>query len=474
MKPLFKFTFLLFLVIFTNVSCNSGQKEEALIVLPEVVTTQSPIPEWVNSAGIYEVNIRQYSKEGTFRAFSASLPRLQKMGIKILWFMPVFSISTDKKKGSLGSYYAVSDYLKINPAFGTEEDFLNVVNQSHQLGMKVILDWVPNHTGWSHIWIKNHPDYYTKDANGNITDPLDPKTGKSFGWTDVADLNYDNKSMRQEMTRALKYWINKTDIDGYRFDVAGEVPMDFWQECLPELSKVKNDLFFLAEGDKPELRNSGLFHATYGWKLHHLFKDIAKGSKNPNDLMNWWKEDREAFKKGFAMNFTTNHDENSWQGTTKSFFGDLERTIDILTFTFDGMPLIYSGMENNLNKQLAFFDKDEIDFGSYPKELFYKNLLFRKSNYQALWNGSAGGEMLNVPTNDNQKYFAFTREKMVGNEMHRVLVVSNLTNKTAAINLLGNRFSGFYIDAFNDEPIHILPDQILNLNPWETLFLSNK
>jgi 1,4-alpha-glucan branching enzyme len=474
MKSLFKFHFLISFIFITNLGCNKFQKKEEPTFLKENVTFQSPLPDWVKSAGIYEVNIRQYSREGTIRAFSASLPRLQKMGVKILWFMPVFAISTERKKGTLGSYYAVSDYFKINPAFGTEEDFLNTINQAHQLGMKVILDWVPNHTGWSHIWIKNHPEFYTQDAKGNITDPLDPKTGKSFGWTDVADLNYDNKSMRHEMKKALTYWVKKADIDGYRFDVAGEVPIDFWQECLPELLKVKGDLFFLAEGDKPELRNSGLFHATYGWKLHHLFKDIVKGIKNGNDLLNWWKEDRETFKKGFAMNFTTNHDENSWQGTTKNFFGDAERTIDILTFTFDGMPLIYSGMENNLNKQLAFFEKDEIDFGNYPKELFYRTLLVRKKQNQALWNGADGGESLIVPTNDNDKYFAFTREKKVGNETHRILVVSNLTNEVARVNLLGNRFAGFYIDAFNDEPFNILPDQIFDLKPWETIFLSNK
>lgn len=468
MNRLFIFIFIL---IFSG--CHNVKKEKSILE-PSDAKISLHFPDWVHSAGIYEVNIRQYTKEGTFDAFSESLPRLKKMGVKILWFMPVFSISKDRKKGTLGSYYAVSDYQKINPAFGTEESFLKVVQMAHQLEMKVILDWVPNHTGWSHHWIKNHPDYYSKDSLGNITDPIDPNTGKAFGWTDVADLNYDNKSMRREMIKALKYWIKKADIDGYRFDVAGEVPMDFWQECLPELSSLKKDLFFLAESDKPELRNSGLFHATYGWKWHHLLKDIAKGKKNANDLFKWWQEDRDSFKYGFAMNFSTNHDENSWQGTTKSFFGPAERTMDILTFTFDGMPLIYSGQENNLDKQLAFFEKDEIDFGTYPKENFYRILLFRKANNQALWNGKAGGESFRVPTNDDSKYMAFTREKKVGKEMHRILVISNLTNQPGTIQLLGNRFTGFYIDAFNDEPINIMPDQPMYLNPWETIFLTNK
>jgi 1,4-alpha-glucan branching enzyme len=463
----------LFLIIFILPACNQVRQEESK---PESTDAQVHLhfPDWLNSAGIYEVNIRQYTKEGTFDAFSLALPRLKKMGVKVLWFMPVFAISKEKKKGTLGSYYAVSDYLKINPAFGSEASFLKVVQMAHQYDMKVILDWVPNHTGWSHSWIKQHPDYYSKDSLGNITDPLDPKTGKSFGWTDVADLNYDNPAMRKEMIMALKYWVEKADIDGYRFDVAGEVPMDFWRECLPELTGIKKDLFFLAESDKPELRNSGLFHATYGWKLHHLLKDIAQGKKNANDLFDWWKDDRASFKIGFAMNFTTNHDENSWQGTTKSFFGDAERTMDILTFTFDGMPLIYSGQENHLSKQLAFFEKDEIDFGSYPKENFYRNLLFRKTLNQALWNGKAGGESLRIPTNDDSKYMAFTREKRVGKEMHRVLVVSNLSSQPGMVNLMGQRFTGFYVDAFNGEPVSIMPDQSLNLTPWETIFLTNK
>jgi len=439
----------------------------------DAASLQSPVPEWLHQAGIYEVNIRQYSPEGTFIAFSKSLPRLQEMGVKILWIMPVFAISSEKKKGALGSYYAVADYYRVNPAFGTEGDFLRMVSQAHALGLKVILDWVPNHTGWSNVWLKDHPDFYTRNANGEITDPIDAKTGKPFGWSDVADLDYGNQEMRDEMTKALKYWIQKADIDGYRFDVAGEVPLDYWQECLPQLNGLKKDLFFLAETDKPAWRNSGLFHATYGWKLHHLLKDIAQGKKNAMDLMAWWKEDRDSFQLGFAMNFTTNHDENSWQGTTQEFFGEAERTMDILTFSLDGMPLIYSGQENHLNKSLAFFEKDRIDFGTFPKADFYKELLFRKSVNQALWNGNAGGEALRVQTQDDSRFFAFTREKKVDNTTHKVLVVANLSGESAEVNLMGSRFSGFYVEPFSEEPFNILPDATLVIPAWGCLLLSN-
>ncbi|MBP6569715.1 MAG: alpha-amylase, partial [Saprospiraceae bacterium] len=231
------------------------------------------LPEWAKNANIYEVNIRQYTPEGTFNAFKKHLPRLKKMGVDILWFMPIYPISETKKKGSLGSYYAVSDFRNTNPKFGSLSDFKAIIEEAHTLGMKVILDWVPNHTGWDHVWIKNHPDYYTKDAAGNITDPLN-EHGQSMGWNDVADLNYDNDHMRNEMVSDMIFWLKEYQIDGFRHDMALLVPLDFWQKTIVKLRAVKHDLFMLAESEIHDHLNQDCFHAIYGWSLHHTLNAI--------------------------------------------------------------------------------------------------------------------------------------------------------------------------------------------------------
>ena len=251
--------------------------------------------EKLENAVIYEVNIRQYSPEGSFNAFTKDIPNLKQLGVKVIWMMPIFPISQTKRKATggdnskfasempaaeqhkyLGSYYAVSDFKKVNPEFGTLEDFRNLVKTAHENGIYVILDWVPNHTGWDHIWIKEHPEYYTKNEKGEIIDPINPETGKTWGWTDVADLNYDNQNLRAAMTADMKYWLQKEGIDGFRCDVAGNVPLDFWQKAIPELRAVKN-IFMLAEAWEPELLKDNLFEMAYGWEAHHTINRIAQG-----------------------------------------------------------------------------------------------------------------------------------------------------------------------------------------------------
>ena len=380
------------------------------------------LPEWAISANIYEVNLRQYTPEGTFKAFESHLPRLKEMGVDILWLMPIYPISKKKRKGTLGSYYAVSDYKGINPEHGNAEDFKQLVESVHKQGMRVILDFVPNHTGWDHPWVKDHPEWYTQNEAGEIIDPIDPGTGESWGWTDVADLNYENEDMRTAMIEDMKFWISEYDVDGFRQDVAHQVPADFWAKACKELKALK-PVFMLAESEVPAIVNDGSFHADYGWSFHHLLNDLASSGKTEKDILSWQKKyDDDYNSKGFQILFTSNHDENTWNGTVFDRMKAAHRALAVLTYTLPGMPLVYGGQEEPLKKQLKFFEKDDIGFKDYKYRFLYKNLNMLKKENKALWNGPYGGS-LNIIQSEGG-IFAFERN-LDGNE---VIVIINMTN----------------------------------------------
>ncbi|HMP28860.1 MAG TPA: alpha-amylase family glycosyl hydrolase [Saprospiraceae bacterium] len=380
------------------------------------------LPEWAKSSVIYEVNIRQYTPEGTINAFSNHIPRLKEMGVDILWIMPIFPISESKRKGSLGSYYAVSDFKAVNPLFGTKEDMINLIDKVHAYGMKIILDWVPNHTGWDHHWIKTNPEFYQKDSSGHIIDPINDE-GVSHGWSDVAALDYKNPSMRKAMIDDLIYWVKNHNIDGYRMDIAFGPPHDFWKQFSDTIRNVKPDIFLLAEAEDPTLNNEGWFNTSYGWSFHHLMNAIAKGEKNVNDLRSWRQHELKKFKQGTLMHFTSNHDENSWNGTERERMGYGHRTFAVLCHFFDGIPLIYSGQEEPLERRLAFFEKDDIAFKKYEYAEFYTRLNQIKKENEALYNDVYGGEIIDMT--NSQDIYAFKREKN-GN---KVVVFLNLTSQ---------------------------------------------
>jgi len=421
-------------------------------------------PQWAVNASIYEVNIRQYTPEGTLKAFRTQhLERVRDLGVDILWLMPIFPISETKKKGVLGSYYAVSNFREINPEFGTMEDFKRLLQDAHDLGLKIILDWVPNHTGWDHVWITEHPDFYTQ-IDGEITDPIDPNTGESYGWSDVADLNYDNPALRQAMTKDLLFWIEEMDVDGFRMDIAFGVPVDYWQEVIPTLRAAKSDIFMLAEAEEPTLRNSdNLFTATYAWSLHHKLNAIAQGKDSIAVIDEWYQADREKFQQGYHMQFITNHDENSWQGTIAERMGDAADAMTVLMFTFDGIPLIYSGQEQGLNKRLKFFEKDSIDWTDYAYQDFYKTLNDLKKHNQALWNGAAGGTVNRISTDQDESIYAFYREK---NE-DRVVVILNLSSEAQVVTLNCEACEGTYSDIFKGSSTSMSANQTVSLGAWE-------
>ena len=331
-----------------------------------VVKPMTPITNQDIAKGVlYEVNIRQFTNEGTFNAFAKELPKVKELGVNILWFMPTFPISTTKSKGPLGSYYAVSDFKGVNPEYGSLEDLKALVDKAHDMGMYVIFDWVPGHTGWDHVWIKEHPEFYLKNEAGEIIDPIDPRTGESFGWTDVADLDYDNPAMREAMKEAMLYWIKEVDIDGYRVDQAYAVPMDFYEDTFAAIRAIK-PVFLLGETDAnhpggfEHLKN---FDASYDFPGHHLTKEIAHGQNTVVD----YHEHRENFinkhdPSHFLLNFVSSHDENAWAGTVDEIYGDASHAMMALNYLAPGLPFLYSGVEYDLNKRLLFFEKD-----SFPR-----------------------------------------------------------------------------------------------------------
>lgn len=420
------------------------------------ITSGSFLPEWVKNANIYEVNLRQYSPEGTINAFSDHLPRLKDMGVDILWFMPIFPIGIKERKGTLGSYYSVSDYIGLNPEHGTMEDFHQLVKKAHLMGLKVILDWVSNHTAWDHPWIKEHPDYYLQ-INGKITDPINPETGKPWGWIDVAQLDYRNMNMRTAMISDMLYWVKEHSIDGFRMDAAHMMPLDFWQQVKDSLTAIKPDIFLLAESEVPAHLNEELFHAAYGWSLHHLLNEIAQSKKKAKDIDVWIEKEKSKFKKGFLMHFTSNHDENSWAGSEFERMGDAHKAMAVLTYTIDGIPLIYGGQEEPLRRRLKFFDKDDIKFRDYTYGNFYRTLNHMKKKNEALWNGKFGGELIKIADHDH--VYAFKREKN-GN---KVVVILNLQSQISKFRLnedvegLWNIFGGTELNFSKDTDYYIEP-----------------
>ncbi len=423
-------------------------------------------PDWAKNANIYEVNIRQYTPEGTFDAFRTHLPRLKKMGVDILWLMPVHPISVPKRKGTLGSYYAVSDFQAINPQFGNHEDFKELVDAVHAAGMYLIIDWVPHHTGWDHPWISEHPEYYNKNEKGEIRDPINEETGEPWGWTDVAELNLDNPEMRRHIVDDMIFWIEDYNIDGFRVDHAHGVPADYWDEVNRTIAGLNKPIFMLAEGEENYLRNDSNFVAGYAWRFHHLMNDVARGEKSVNQLDTVLDADRNRYTYGYNMYFTSNHDENSWAGTEFERMGEGAKTFAAFSATIDGMPLIYSGQEEPLKKRLAFFEKDTIPFHTYSYESFYSTLLNLKKKNKALWNGQDGGISKRVNVSD--RVYAFMREK----EGDRFVGIFNMSDKPQTTQLVipVKEMS----DVFSGKEANIPTNEEIQLAPWEFFLYSNK
>jgi len=417
---------------------------------------EKDIPAWINKVNIYEVNTRQYTTEGTFNAFAKHLPRLSEMGVQILWFMPVTPISVERRQGSLGSYYACSDYTSINPEFGTIDDFKKLVDQAHELGMQLIIDWVANHTGYDHHWTREHPDWYEKDEAGNFTE--------KHGWQDVIDLNYSNKELREEMIRCMKFWLDECNIDGFRCDMAHLVPLDFWVQAR-EQCETGRSLFWLAECEVPEYHK--VFHVTYAWKWMHVSEKLAKGSASLQDMKDVLKSYNDYPAGARKLFFTSNHDENSWNGSEYEKYGDAAKIFAVFTCMWNGVPMVYSGQELPNLKRLKFFEKDEIEWSNSEPGLqkFYKKLLQLNSSHPAL---CERGNIETIPTDYAENIFAFFR--VAGTK--KVLVILNLSNRDRLqFRITHPLLEGAYTHLFSEINYKLDNVQSFELQAWEYLVL---
>ncbi|MBR7799433.1 alpha-amylase family glycosyl hydrolase [Undibacterium fentianense] len=429
----------------------------AISAVPAAAQTQSEVihPAWTKNATIYEANIRQHSKEGSFQKFEEYLPELKKMGVKVIWIMPINPIGEVNRKGKLGSYYAVRDYRGVNPEFGTPADFKKLVKSIHAQGMYVIIDWVPNHTAWDHPWAKTHPEYYKKDKDGKFVPPVPD-------WADVIALDYSNKALRTEMVEAMRFWLTEYNIDGFRCDVAAMVPTDFWNDARKELDKTKK-VFMLAEAHEFELQEKA-FDMTYGWQYKDLFNDIAQGKKSVKDLDAYLNgEEKNYHPNSYRMLHITNHDLNSWEGTEFVRLGDAVETFLVLSNVMKGMPLMYSGQEAGNNKALNFFDRDPIEWKPHPFKKLYTKLFQLKKTNKALWNGLEGGEMQRLNTGNDDQVFAFSREKAG----HKIVAIFNLSPKAQTAEIKGVLAKNGLSD-FNTAAKAPHGEQVkFELKPWE-------
>lgn len=440
-------------------------KTYAKILLPLLVSctlcstaqkSTSRHPAWSAQSNIYEVNLRQYSKSGSLTDFAKHLPRLKNMGVQTLWFMPINPIGVEGRKmtaSDLGSYYAVKDYTAFSPEFGTMKEWKSLVKRAQGMGFKVIIDWVANHTSPDNHWIKKHPDFYMKDKDGVIIPP-------NPDWTDTRELDFSNAEMRDSMIAAMKFWIIKTGIDGFRCDVAGEVPDDFWKECIAEIKKVKKDVFMLAEGDKGSLIEAG-FDEAYTWTAMGAMTDLYAGKISLAKFDSTIQANINSFPKdAYRLYFTSNHDENSWNGTEFEKYGDAYKTFAVFSQTFyQSVPLIYSGQEVPNKKRLKFFVKDPIEWTGFAMAPFYKTLLnLRKSN-PAL---AALSPYKRLQTSNNDAIFAYTRQS----GKNKVGVILNLSGKEQKFTISDKDINGNPLNVFLGNKEKVSTTHTFSIEPW--------
>lgn len=419
-------------------------------------------PCWSYDATIYEFNTRQLTPEGTFAAAEEQiLPQLKENGIDIIWVMPCQPIGEITRKGTLGSYYSIKDYCDINPEFGTKEDFRHFVNTAHEMGFKVILDWVPNHTAPDNAWTNNEGWHY-RDSLGQLM--------VQYDWTDIAKLDYNNQAMRQAMYQSMEWWLDSMDIDGFRCDVAGEVPTDFWDWVMPKLQQNRRPLFTLAENEDkaPELCVKA-FDMYYGWTLHHIMNEVAQGKQTVNDLWKYFAQADTLQPQAIRMNFTSNHDENSWSGTEYERMGDAAHLFAAFTYIVPGMPLIYTGQISGNHHRLQFFEKDVIDTpaeGQAPEFGLYAKLnAFRKAN-KALWSNPNGAPMYRLDA-DNDAIFACVRPA----ETNTVVAIMNMSAEEQTVHLNMGEYAGEYTCPCGKAKT-LAEQETLTLQPWQYMLLS--
>lgn len=430
--------------------CSLRSAEEAR---PCADRTALGVPEWMRHAVVYEVNVRQYSAAGNFAGVTQDLPRLKQLGVDVLWFMPIYPIGEHNRKGPLGSYYAVRDYTAVNPEFGTEADFRQLVDAAHAQGFRVLLDWVGNHTAWDNPLAQAHPDYYLHDAKGSFV----PPTGTD--WSDVIQLDFSNPGVLDYQFSAMAHWAKDFGVDGFRCDYATGVPTEFWEKLFPRLRQIRPDLFFLAESELPQ-HQVAAFNASYAFEMMHTINSVAQGQAGVSHIDDTLARTRATFPTGGAlMYYTTNHDENSWNGTELERLGGGTKTFAVLSFMLDGIPLIYDGQETGLDRRLKFFERDPIDWHPSPMADFYRQLCQLRHVAPALTTGAA---MRRLPTTHNESVYAVLREATGS----RVVAFLNLTARDATATVFDPALAGAWRDWFTGETVDLTATTSLDLPAW--------
>ena len=431
-------------------ACSSNTAEQALR------------PDWTYSSVVYEMNVRQQTEEGTFAAAEKRLPFLKELGVDIIWLMPIHPIGEKGRKGSLGSYYAIRNYREVNPEFGTMQDFEQFLAAAHSEGFRVILDLVANHTSPDSEWVEGRDaSWYHRDSTGQ---PI-----VQYDWTDISKLNYENQDLRDEMISMMKFWIEK-GVDGFRCDVAGEVPDDFWSRAFSEVRQLNSDVYFLAEGEGVHFHEHG-FDATYSWEFLHLMEDVAKGKKPALEIRKWLDGMMAEYpKEAFRLMFTSNHDENSWAGTEFERMGAAYETMAALTYVLpQGQPLIYTGQEIGFDRRFKFFDKDPVlDWTPTKHTAFYKKMNTLRHENPALMAGEQGGEFQYM-TGTVDPVLAFTRIK----SENQVFSVFNLSNEVQPL-LPTVAVEGKWTNCLTGEQVEIKSGEEMSLQPWQYFILTRK
>ena len=419
-------------------------------------------PDWSRGAVLYEMNVRQLTPEGTLAAARERLSSLRGLGIDAIWLMPVYPIGEVNRKGSLGSYYSIRDYCAVNPEFGTMADLDAFVAEAHRLDMKVLLDWVANHTARDARWITEHPDWYEYE-NGEPKIPWD--------WTDTAKLDYTNRALWQGQVEAMRFWLTEHAIDGFRCDMAMLVPTDFWAFASAELRRTKPDLFLLAEAEQLDLHTQGGFDACYAWRMHHLLNDIAAQRTRVPALRELLQRD-DFPADVLRLSFTSNHDENSWSGSEQHRMGAAHEIMALFTFVAPhGLPLIYTGQEVGYDHSFAFFDRDPIPhYAANATTERYRACIRLHHEHPALAAGDRGGPMIEIHNNAEDCLMILVRE-VAGD---RVIAVMNLSPYTIQAEYNTGIYAGRYIDFFAGAPYDLAPHVSEIMAPWSYRVLTCK
>ena len=450
----FCFTLIVFALFFGLVSENvrADSMNQRYQPVPYV---QIEHPQWSRNAAIYELNTRQFTSEGTFAAAQEQLPRLKALGADIIWLMPVQEIGKKNRKGGLGSPYSVKDYYSINPEFGDLDSLKQFVAAAHDNGLYVILDWVANHTAWDNPLTEEHPEWYSRNWKGEFH----PTPGTD--WADIIELDYSQPGLRRYMTDAMKWWVTETGVDGFRCDVAGFVPLDFWNNLRLELDAIK-PVFMLAEWESRDMHMQA-FDMTYAWSWHNAVHDIAMGKADAGSLVSYYSRNEKTWPTGgMRMTFVSNHDKNSWEGTQFELFGEALDNAIALSVIGEGMPLVYSGQEAGNGKRLEFFEKDTIKWRDHRIGELYRGLLALKKTNTALWNGDWGARMELVPNNAPSSVFSFVR----ANDKDKVFAVFNFSSQEHAVSFDESLYHGNYQNFSGGGAVKLSDDLELELKPW--------